>query len=151
MKHLKVVLFATFVLAATAGWSESLKQVSRNIAAKYTTMDAAYRSKDLKVIGNMFDDKCKFKMKGEGQWLTKVLFLKGSETLFKMRTVKKSETKLVSVKKMNEGEYLVVSHWYGETTDSPNGKVFQGTDQTLYDTWQKTKSGWLIVNRLIEQ
>ena len=151
MKYLKLVLFVVFILVASIGACDSLKQVTKGLAAKYKAMDAAYRSENLKTIGDMFDDGCKFKMKGEGQSLNKPLFLKGTAALFKMRDVKKSETKLDSVKVAKDGEYLAVSHWYGETTESPKGKTFKGTNQTIYDTWKKTKGGWVIVNRLIEQ
>lgn len=151
MKTLKVVLFAVFLFHASIGICESLKQVTKDLSEKYKTMDAGYRSKNLQAIGDMFDEKCTFKMKGEGQSLNKPLFLKGTAALFKMRTVKKSETKILSVTDAKGGGYLAVSHWYGETADGPKGKVFKGTNQTLYDTWKKTKTGWVITSRLIDQ
>jgi ketosteroid isomerase-like protein len=152
MKFLKTLLLLAVAVMACIGarTDDSLKAVTKTLEAKYKAMDAAYRNEDIATIEKMFDDQCKFKMKGEGQSLNKALFISGTKTLFKMRTVK-SETKLISVANAKDGAYLATSHWSGETTEADKVKSTKGTDQTLYDTWKKTKNGWLITDRLIEQ
>jgi len=151
MKYLKLALLVVLTVVVSIGFADSLKDVSKSLATKYKAMDAAYRKGDIGPLENMFDEHCKFKMKGEGQSLTKPLFLSGTKALFKMRSIKKCETKLLSVTKTKDGGYLATSHWSGETVESKSGRPMKGTDQTLYDTWKKTKEGWVIMDRLIEQ
>lgn len=151
MKFIKTVLLLTLTVVASTGFGDSIKSVSKTLASKYKAMDAAYRKEDISVLDKMFNESCKFKIKGEGQSLTKPLFLSGTKALFKMRSIKKCETKLMSVTETKDGGYLATSHWSGETADSKTGNSMRGTDQTLYDTWKMMKGGWVITDRLIEQ
>lgn len=153
MKTLKFTLATISIcICACISNADGLKDVQRVIQANYRKMDAAYAKKDITVVENLFSPKCRFKMKGEHINVPEQIFIGGTKALFRTSSAVKSTTKLVSFTSSKEG-YLATINWTGQAKPiSKDGKPkkFEGTKQTVFDTWHKTPKGWKITTRLIE-